>query len=192
MMSCYFNIQYWITYLTSSCWSQQDFRELFQGRSAPHTVRNREELNVCYWVEAVGVSVNGHKYTLHSKPQFPERTIAAPWASCAGLRLREKAPSPASLSGVYLISKPSIKQSCCGSEDRFPHEEWEAQEQALGRCSKGSAIKEQKDTVIHLMFCSVPFPPCRVNKCAFCYDELMVFWLWLSSINKLTSPPMPL
>lgn len=63
------------------------------SRAAQHPTQlgTGEELNVCYWMEAVGVSVNGHKYTLHS--QFPERSITAPWASCTGLCLREKAPS---------------------------------------------------------------------------------------------------
>lgn len=82
IISCYFNIQYWRTYLTSSCWSQQDFRELFQGSPAPQTVRNGKELNVHCWVEAVGVSVNGHRCTLQRKDHYHSLSQlhwAPPW-----------------------------------------------------------------------------------------------------------------
>lgn len=181
-MSCYFNTQYSRTYLTSSCWRQQDFSELSQGSPAPQTVRHGKELNVRYWVEAVGISVNGQKHTLQRKDHH---------FFLSQLHWDKEPHQPASLSVVYLIPKPSFMHNCRGSEDSFPHREWEIQGQTLGRCNKGSAIRRERTLSYSSYFCSVPFSPCSVNKCAFCYAELFVSWLWLSSVKELPSQ-MPL
>ena len=112
-------------------------------------------------------------------------------SAALGAVSEKKHHQPAAPSLLYLIPTSLFKQNFSGSGDSFPHSDWEAQEAAPGRCSKGIAVRRKRMLMYSPCFCSVPFPPCSVHKCALDYTGLTVFfWLWLSSIKRLP-PPVP-